>query len=58
MYQAIAGDLPRAATTVLEVPMEAGESLGTGVGVAASASGAGNGRAGAGSRMQARQNAE
>ncbi len=29
--QAIAGDLPRAATTVLEVPMEAGESLGTGV---------------------------
>jgi len=27
--QAIAGDLPRAATTVLEVPMEAGESLGT-----------------------------
>lgn len=29
--QAIAGDLPRAATTVLDVPMEAGESLGTGV---------------------------
>ncbi len=29
--QAIAGDLPRSATTVLEVPMEAGESLGTGV---------------------------
>ncbi|MET0295865.1 MAG: arginase family protein [Microbacterium sp.] len=29
--QAIAGDLPRAATTVLEVPAEAGESLGTGV---------------------------
>lgn len=29
--QAIAGDLPRAATTVLEVPMEAGESLGTGI---------------------------
>ncbi|WP_448720203.1 arginase family protein [Microbacterium natoriense] len=28
---AIAGDLPRAATTVLEVPVEAGESLGTGV---------------------------
>ena len=28
---AIAGDLPRAATTVLEVPLEAGESLGTGV---------------------------
>lgn len=29
--QAIAGDLPRAATTVLDVPMEAGESLGSGV---------------------------
>lgn len=29
--QAIAGDLPRAATTVLDVPMEAGEALGTGV---------------------------
>lgn len=29
--QAIAGDLPRAATTVLDVPMEAGESLGTGI---------------------------
>jgi len=29
--QAIAGDLPRAATTVLEVPAEAGESLETGV---------------------------
>lgn len=29
--QAIAGDLPRAATTILDVPMEAGESLGTGV---------------------------
>lgn len=28
---AIAGDLPRAATTVLEVPVEAGEALGTGV---------------------------
>ena len=28
---AIAGDLPRSATTVLEVPVEAGESLGTGV---------------------------
>jgi len=28
--QAIAGDLPRSATTVLEVPMEAGEGLGTG----------------------------
>lgn len=28
---AIAGDLPRAATTVLDVPIEAGESLGTGV---------------------------
>jgi len=27
----IAGDLPRSATTVLDVPMEAGESLGTGV---------------------------
>lgn len=29
--QAIAGDLPRTATTVLEVPVEAGEALGTGV---------------------------
>lgn len=29
--QAIAGDLPRAATTVLDVPVEAGESLGTGI---------------------------
>ncbi|MCW3493854.1 arginase family protein [Microbacterium sp. SSM24] len=29
--QTIAGDLPRASTTVLEVPMEAGESLGTGI---------------------------
>lgn len=29
--QAIAGDLPRASTTILDVPMEAGESLGTGV---------------------------
>lgn len=29
--QAIAGDLPRAATTGLDVPMEAGESLGSGV---------------------------
>ncbi len=29
--QAIAGDLPRSATTILEVPMEAGESLGTGI---------------------------
>lgn len=29
--QAIAGDLPRSATTVLEVPLEAGESLGTGI---------------------------
>lgn len=29
--QAIAGDLPRTATTVLDVPMEAGESLGTGI---------------------------
>ncbi|WP_203580483.1 arginase family protein [Microbacterium hibisci] len=29
--QAIAGDLPRAKTTVLEVPMEAGESLGSGI---------------------------
>ena len=29
--QAIAGDLPRSATTVLDVPMEAGESLGTGI---------------------------
>lgn len=28
---AIAGDLPRAATTVLDVPLEAGESLATGV---------------------------
>ncbi|OAN43595.1 arginase family protein [Microbacterium sp. H83] len=28
---AIAGDLPRAATSVLDVPIEAGESLGTGV---------------------------
>lgn len=28
---AIAGDLPRAVTTVLDVPVEAGESLGTGV---------------------------
>lgn len=28
---ALAGDLPRAATTVLDVPVEAGESLGTGV---------------------------
>ncbi|MFT4260584.1 arginase family protein [Microbacterium sp.] len=28
---AIAGDLPRAATTILDVPVEAGESLGTGV---------------------------
>lgn len=28
---AIAGDLPRAATTLLDVPVEAGESLGTGV---------------------------
>lgn len=28
---AIAGDLPRAATTMLDVPVEAGESLGTGV---------------------------
>lgn len=28
---AITGDLPRAATTVLDVPVEAGESLGTGV---------------------------
>lgn len=28
---AIAGDLPRAATSVLDVPVEAGESLGTGV---------------------------
>lgn len=28
---AIAGDLPRAATAVLDVPIEAGESLGTGV---------------------------
>jgi len=29
--QAIAGDLPRASTTVLDVPMEAGESLDTGI---------------------------
>jgi arginase len=29
--QAIAGDLPRATTTVLDVPMEAGEALGTGI---------------------------
>jgi arginase len=29
--QAIAGDLPRSATTVLDVPLEAGEALGTGV---------------------------
>lgn len=29
--EAIAGDLPRAATTVLDVPMEAGEALGTGI---------------------------
>ena len=29
--QAIAGDLPRASTTVLDVPMEAGESLGSGI---------------------------
>lgn len=29
--QAIAGDLPRSATTVLDVPMEAGESLGSGI---------------------------
>jgi arginase len=28
---AIAGDLPRSATTILDVPMEAGEALGTGV---------------------------
>lgn len=28
---AIAGDLPRTATTILDVPLEAGESLGTGV---------------------------
>ncbi|KAG4077972.1 hypothetical protein HA402_015690 [Bradysia odoriphaga] len=28
---ALAGDLPRASTTVLDVPVEAGESLGTGV---------------------------
>lgn len=28
---AIAGDLPRAKTTIVEVPLEAGESLGTGV---------------------------
>lgn len=29
--EAVAGDLPRAATTVLEVPLEAGEGLGTGI---------------------------
>ncbi len=29
--QAIAGDLPRASCTVIDVPLEAGESLGTGV---------------------------
>lgn len=29
--QAIAGDLPRAATTVLDIPIEAGDALGTGV---------------------------
>lgn len=29
--QAIAGDLPRSSTTILDVPMEAGETLGTGV---------------------------
>jgi arginase len=29
--QAIAGDLPRSATTILDVPMEAGEALGTGI---------------------------
>ena len=29
--QAIAGDLPRSATTTLEVPMEAGEALDTGI---------------------------
>ncbi|MDN3494559.1 arginase family protein [Planococcus sp. APC 4015] len=29
--QAIAGDLPRSATTVLDVPVEAGEALGTGI---------------------------
>jgi len=28
---AIAGDLPRSSTTVLDVPMEAGEALGTGI---------------------------
>ena len=28
---AIAGDLPRSATTIQDVPMEAGESLGTGI---------------------------
>ncbi|MHC2999311.1 arginase family protein [Microbacterium sp. HJ5] len=28
---AIAGDLPRSATTILDVPMEAGEALGTGI---------------------------
>ena len=29
--EAIAGDLPRAATTVLEVPLEAGDAQGTGI---------------------------
>ncbi|MGK3953521.1 arginase family protein [Microbacterium sp. I2] len=29
--QAIAGDLPRSATTILDVPMEAGEGLGSGI---------------------------
>lgn len=29
--RAIAGDLPRSATTILDVPIEAGESLGTGI---------------------------
>lgn len=29
--QAIAGDLPRAATTMLDIPLEAGDALGTGV---------------------------
>src|SRR6188508_1950027 len=29
--QAIAGDLPRSSTTILDVPMEAGEELGTGI---------------------------
>ncbi|WP_127472736.1 arginase family protein [Microbacterium sulfonylureivorans] len=29
--QAIAGDLPRSSTTILDVPMEAGEALGTGI---------------------------